>query len=83
MPGMEPLPVRVECYSGYKGDETPRAFEWRDWRLEIEAIIDRWYHGSPDPRTSVQDYFKVQAVDGKEYILKHDREKNRWYLIQK
>jgi hypothetical protein len=38
-PGIEE--VRVECYAGYKGDETPRAVVLEGERLEIVKVLSR------------------------------------------
>jgi hypothetical protein len=34
--------VRVECYAGYRGDETPRRFHLEEKTIEIAAILGRW-----------------------------------------
>jgi hypothetical protein len=68
------VPVRVECYAGYRGEETPRRFRLgADW-LEIEEVVDRWL--APDHR-----YFKVRADDRHTYVLRHDTERQRWELV--
>jgi len=56
--------LRVETYSGYKGDERPLRFIWKGRRFEVTEIADRWY--GPD-----HEYFKVRADDGNTYILRH------------
>jgi len=43
------IPIKVECYSGYKADETPRCFYWNNNVFEIKKILDRWYQGNLDP----------------------------------
>ena len=64
--------VRVECYSGYRGEETPRRFFYRDQRVDVLRVVDRWL--SPDCR-----YFKLLALDGT-YILRHDMGHDSWNL---
>ena len=34
--------IRVACYSGYRGEETPRRIVIGDRHLEVVDIIDRW-----------------------------------------
>jgi len=68
------MDLRVECYSGYRGEETPRRFYLGDRRIEVSEVIDRWL--GPDHR-----YFKVRGDDGVQYILRHDHESQRWELI--
>lgn len=67
------LKVRVECYAGYRGEETPRRFHMGSRTIEITEVIDRWL--SPDHR-----YFKVLGDDGGTYILRHDVSTNSWEL---
>ncbi|MFL5426625.1 MAG: hypothetical protein ACJ783_16495 [Myxococcales bacterium] len=69
------MDVQVECYSGYRGEETPRRFTIGDRRIEVVEVIDRWL--GPDHR-----YFKLKGDDGGQYILRHDEPSDRWELIQ-
>jgi hypothetical protein len=65
--------LRVECYAGHRGEETPRRFELGERGIEVVDILDRWL--APDHR-----YFKVRGSDGDVYILRHEPEANRWEL---
>ncbi len=65
--------VRVECYAGYRGEETPRRFFLGDQALDVVEMLDRWL--SPDYR-----YFKCRASDGATYIVRHDERASRWEL---
>lgn len=67
------LAVRVECYAGHRGEETPRRFHLGTRAVEIIDVLDRWL--SPDHR-----YFKVRGDDGANYILRHDVATDRWEL---
>lgn len=67
------LPLRVECYAGYRGEETPRRFRLGDRRVEVLEVIDRWL--APDHR-----YFKVAGDDGALYILRHSVNPEAWEL---
>lgn len=60
------MQVRVECYSGYKGDERPVRFQVRERTFIVEELLDRWY--GPE-----EAYFKVKADDGNTYILRQSR----------
>lgn len=64
--------VRVECYAGYRGEETPRRFFHLDRRIEVLHVEDRWL--APSHR-----YFKLRTLDGT-YILRHDTGDDRWDL---
>ncbi len=66
--------LRVECYAGYKGEETPRRFHIGERRVEVAEVIDRWL--APD-----HSYFKVLGDDGAVYILRHgEDEEGEWEL---
>ena len=67
------MKIRVECYAGYRGEETPRAFWLGDNRLEVKEVLDRWL--APEQR-----YFKVQADDNGIYLLRHEVQVDDWEL---
>ena len=67
------LTIRVECYAGYRGEETPRRFFLDERKVEVKEIFNRWL--APDHR-----YFKVRGDDGNDYILRHDAVADRWEL---
>ena len=65
--------MRVDCYAGYKGEETPRRFYLEERRVEVVNVSDRWL--APN-----YAYFKVEGDDGDTYILRHDVASGRWEL---
>lgn len=65
--------IRVECYAGHRGNETPRRFYLGRREIEVRQIMDRWI--APDHR-----YFKVSGDDGGTYILRCDGLSDRWEL---
>ncbi len=75
------VPIRVECYAGYRADETPRALSWGGRRLAVQEVLDRWYQGEADSHAPSADYFKVLAGDGKRYLIKHEWVSHAWYLV--
>ena len=68
-----PLAVRVECYAGHRGEQTPRALVLGDRRIEVAEVLDAWL--APDYR-----YFKLRAGDGYTYLVRHDERSNTWDL---
>ena len=65
--------VRVECYAGHRGEETPRRV-WFDGRaVALVEVLDCWL--APDHR-----YFKVRGNDANTYILRHDEASGEWEL---
>ena len=71
---MADIGVRVDCYSGYRGEQEPRRFHFGPRKLEVSEILDRWL--GPDHR-----YFKLLGSDGDTYILRHDVESHDWTLV--
>jgi hypothetical protein len=65
--------IRVECYAGHRGEETPRRLFFDERAIEVLDVLDRWL--GPDHR-----YFKVQGSDGGTYIVRHDLSSERWEL---
>jgi hypothetical protein len=66
--------LRVECYSGYRGEETPRWLLLGARKVEVVDVIDRWL--APECR-----YFKVAGADGARYIVRHDTGSACWDLV--
>jgi hypothetical protein len=71
--GEAPFAARVECYAGYRGEETPRRFFFGERKIEAVEILDRWL--APGHR-----YFKVRGDDDGRYILRHDTATDAWEL---
>jgi hypothetical protein len=69
----ESLKVRVECYAGYRAEETPRRLHIGERRIEVVEILDRWL--APTHR-----YFKLRGDDGGIYIVRHDSAVACWEL---
>jgi hypothetical protein len=65
--------IRVNCYAGHRGEQTPRDFTIDDRRVAVREILDGWL--APDHR-----YFKVRGDDGDVYILRHDVSRGEWEL---
>ncbi len=58
------LAVAVDCYAGYRGEETPRRVTRGDQLPEILTVVERWR--TPDHR-----YFRVRTAD-ETYTLRQD-----------
>ena len=68
------IPLRVECYSGYRADERPEAFWLQKRRIAVREILDRWLGED-------HAYFKVTGEDGVRYTLRRDDRRDQWELI--
>lgn len=67
------IKIKVKCYSGYKGEETPRSIFFNDKEINVNKILDMWL--APDHR-----YFKFLGSDEGVYIIRHDIEGYFWEL---
>jgi hypothetical protein len=67
------MKISVECYSGYRGEETPRAVFMGSRKIEVLDILDQWL--SPDHR-----YFKIRGSDQSIYIIRNDSITLEWTL---
>jgi hypothetical protein len=77
------IPIQIDCYAGYKADETPRRFCWENQWVQVEEVLDRWHQGRLDPEWPLADYFKVMGADQHCYLIKHDLESDEWYLCRR
>lgn len=67
------LQIRVECYAGYRGEQTPRTIVLGDRRIAVAEVLDQWL--APDHR-----YFKLRGDDGDTYLVRHSVADDRWEL---
>ncbi len=67
------VPTTVDCYSGYRDEETPRRFTFKGQIVEVDVVVDRW-------RTPKHRSFKVRPATAESYTLAvtplRDREAN-------
>ena len=66
--------LRVECYAGHRGEETPRRFFLGERPVEVRELLDSWL--APEHR-----YFKLEGDDGAAYILRHDTGTGVWEMV--
>ena len=63
------IQIKVTCYAGYRGEETPRIISFQCRKVKVKKILDRWL--DPDHR-----YFKLLGDDEGIYIIRQDM--NTW-----
>ncbi len=71
----------MECYAGYKANETPRAFIYQERRYNILEIIDRWYEGGRKPGMPQLTSYKVKTEDNRQYIIRYNYMSDTWALM--
>ena len=74
MPGKK---IEVVSYSGYRGEETPRAFFLSSGRVEVVEVLKRWKEQRVAER-GVKSYFRVKGDDGLLYNLCYDEREKEW-----
>jgi hypothetical protein len=67
------MDIQVDCYAGYRDEETPRRLTMGSRHIGVADIQDRWL--APDHR-----YFKIIGDDGSLYIIRHDPYQGTWQL---
>ena len=67
------IEIKVECYAGYRGEETPRVIGFESGKIEVKKVLDRWL--DPDYR-----YFKILGDDQGIYIVRNDTNTGVWGL---
>ena len=70
--------IDVIAYSGYRGEETPRAFILHGEKIEIVQILKRWVEEEVGQRTRKR-YFEVRGSDGKAHLLYYDEAAREWF----
>ena len=66
--------LTVDAYAGYKGEETPKSFTLGGRKLLVREVVDRWY-------SETHSYFRVDASDGRRYVLRFDLDEDSWELV--
>jgi len=70
--------IRLTAYSGYKGEETPRAFMLGDRRIEVVEVQERWVEEGIGDRTTKR-FFKVKGSDEGIHKIFYDEKTAEWY----
>ncbi|MFH1434088.1 MAG: hypothetical protein ABIJ56_00090 [Pseudomonadota bacterium] len=68
------MKIKVECYSGCRGDESPRAIVTGGNRLAVKEIIDMWVGEN-------HRYFKVICENG-QYLIRFDEKSDVWEMVK-
>ena len=72
--------IEVECYSGYRANERPVAFNFQGRRWEVAEIIDRWHEGGVHPSQPALEHFKVRTTEGGLFLLRYNSLLDAWTL---
>ncbi len=70
--------IEVMAYSGYRGEERPKAFILRGQRIEVIGIQGRWREESTGDWASKR-FFKVEGSDGVFHKIFYSEKSLEWY----
>jgi len=71
--------VKVRCYCGYKGEETPLSFQMGGRRYKIKKVVKGWYEGERGDNLALKRVFRVVIEGGDHYMLVYDNLADEWY----
>ena len=74
------VPIQVECYAGYKGEEVPLALIREGERFQVVEIIERWCEEQGEPGQGRRFWFRVRVEDGRLLTLYRDEPLDLWFL---
>lgn len=71
---------RINFYEGFKGEELPRSFQYKDEEIKVKEIISSGYIGSTDPEKPVDRFFEVRGDDERIYKIYYLSEFDQWIV---
>lgn len=74
--------IQVICYSGYKGNEMPRAFVLHGEVINVVEILSMWVEESHEDKKR-ERFFKVRGSDGYEYKIYFYEKTCEWFLAKR
>ena len=72
--------ITVIAYSGYRNDESPRAFILYEEEITVQETISKWIEEDLAGK-SRKRYFTVKGSDGYIYKMYYDEKKENWFLV--
>lgn len=66
--------VKVECYSGYKYAQEPRAFLWQGERHIVQTVQQSWL--TPEGLC-----FRVKTEEGQLFQLSYRDHDDQWFIL--
>jgi len=70
--------IKVTAYSGYRDNESPRAFLMNDETMTVVEIVDKWIEESFSDRTRKR-FFIVKTQDNRRYKIYVDEKTSEWF----
>ncbi len=73
----------VEFYEGFKSEELPVKFWFKEEEIYVKRIISSAYLGSTDPEKLMDRCFEVEGNNGKTYKIFYVSEIEEWIILEK
>ena len=70
--------IKVIAFSGYRGDENPRALIINDETVTVVKILDKWMEESYSDRLRKR-FFIVKADNNQRYKIYIDEKTTEWF----
>ena len=70
--------IEVIAYSGYRGEEIPRALIFQGERIEVVGILRRWIEEGGEDRARKR-FFIVKGSDGIPHKIYYDEKMMEWF----
>jgi len=70
--------IKVITYSGYRGEETPRAMILQGERIEVVGILSRWTEEGGGDRARKR-FFIVKGSDGIPHKIYYGEKTMEWF----
>ena len=74
--------IEVIAYSGYRGEETPKAILFHGERIEVIEILKRWIEERSEDR-SRKRFFKIKGSDRAVHLIYYDEKVMEWFHMVK
>ena len=74
--------IEVIAYSGYRGEEKPRAILLHGARIEVIEILNQWIEERSDDRTTKR-FYQMKGDDGVLCRIYYDENATEWFCIIK
>jgi hypothetical protein len=70
--------IQVISYSGYRGEQTPRAMILQNKKVEVLEILSQWVEEGVEDRAR-RRFFKVKGSDGHAHTIYYDEKVMEWF----
>lgn len=74
--------IEVSAYSGYRGEESPKAFICRGRHITAVEILKRWIEEEAEKRNR-RRFFDVRGSDDTIHRIVYDEECDEWFYVRK